>query len=114
MKGTKGLFTPLLIVFCVVGAAVAQCGWVTNASAQTLTEGWGGIPPGGTLDQLQYYNTGAEACKSIEGAYIPYFGYSVNTLINVSPAPDVFSQTSLTIPTSSFGCGTRSRYCVFN
>ncbi|MER9934337.1 RHS repeat-associated core domain-containing protein [Mesorhizobium sp. M0088] len=67
----------------LVGLVCALMG-LTIASA-SLAAGWGGIQPGGAITDLQFYATRAGACSSLQGVYVPYFGYNVSDLIGLDP-----------------------------
>jgi len=95
-----------LLIFAIAAlVATLGPGGAKEASAQTLTEGWGGAPPGTSITPIQFFTSPADACASIQGHFIPYFGYYVNSLISMYASGDYIDANNILHPTYS---------CVFN
>ena len=73
----------------LVGALFFAMMQAQPASAQVLTEGWGGITPGSNdYNHIINYRTPSEACKSSENSLPPGLGVPVYGLLNVRGTKD--------------------------
>ncbi|RWM12892.1 MAG: hypothetical protein EOR72_20465 [Mesorhizobium sp.] len=103
----SSLVKPLQRALIGLVCALACFSTVDDSFAQALTQGWDGVAPGGTINDLQFYTDYNDACQSLQGVYIPRFGYSVTTLVGIADHPES--------PNPYTGLGLHpAKACIFN